>query len=748
MLQLSRRHDLLALVAISATLLASACKDGGKKEASRGSEGGGGGGGTAAGKGGGTGKAPATAPPRGPEHVVYSLVDNRLSAHLERNGGLLVAGGSNGFAKYVRFGNTETIKKKTWELRQREGDVYVARLTGTSGRVDVPLTAAMVQGDPVIRLRVHATDGGAISVRVNDGGDINGQVEAGWSTVEIPVPAGQLHEGENQLLFFVRKAGLTVDWIQVGGTAPGDHATRFYDGSTKSLVLPEGGAMAWYAFVPDKGLLTGDVPDAACKVAVHATAADGRSVDGTLTGLGSAVDLAELAGKAVRLELAAAGCPEASLAKAALVVPGERPAPQRGAPPKYVVMLIMDSLRADRVRPFQPDARPEVPTWDKLAESSAIFLQNYVQGNESRVSHASLWSSLYPVKHSMIGPKDKLDLKWTTVDEVAKSAGLFTAGASANGYVDPGRWGFGQKWDKFSNHIHEALGLKAEDILDKGWKFVGDKKEPWFLYMGFVDTHVSWRAKSPWIEKYDPGYTGRFAQTFSGQDAADAATGKSKLTEREKQHVRALYDSNVSYQDDILRQLIEKLEAAGIWDQTMLIVTADHGDEQWEDGRVGHGGSNRDMLVHVPLLIHYPPMVPAGKFTEGTEIIDVVPTIADALGVPTDPEWQGQSLIPLAEGVDGGYPRLSFNSMYETSHGGRIENWKVRIKGGASTAAYDLDADPDEMKDIWGTDDAAIGARAVLDPLWLLRAFNMEWKKAVWGNAANVTERFAADLGE
>ena len=325
---------------------------------------------------------------------------------------------------------------------------------------------------------------------------------------------------------------------------------------------------------------------------------------------------------------------------------------------------------------------------------------------------------------------------------------LFTAGASANGYVDPGRWGFGQKWDKFSNHIHEALGLKAEDILDKGWKFVGDKKEPWFLYMGFVDTHVSWRAKSPWIEKYDPGYTGRFAQTFSGQDAADAATGKSKLTEREKQHVRALYDSNVSYQDDILRQLIEKLEAAGIWDQTMLIVTADHGDEQWEDGRVGHGGSNRDMLVHVPLLIHYPPMVPAGKFSEGTEIIDIVPTIADALGVPTDPEWQGQSLIPLAEGVDGGYPRLSFNSMYETSHGGRIENWKVRIKGGASTAAYDLDADPDEMKDIWGTDDAAIGARAVLDPLWLLRAFNMEWKKAVWGNAANVTERFAADLGE
>ena len=65
----------------------------------------------------------------------------------------------------------------------------------------------------------------------------------------------------------------------------------------------------------------------------------------------------------------------------------------------------------------------------------------------------------------------------------------------------------------------------------------------------------------------------------------------------------------------------------------MLIVTADHGDEQWEDGRVGHGGSERETLLHVPLLIHYPPMFPAGKVTEGTEGIDIVPTIADALGV-------------------------------------------------------------------------------------------------------------------
>lgn len=694
-------------------------------------------------------KEPVKAPSRGPERAVYSLVDNRLAGHLLRGGGLVLAGGSAGFAKYTRFGNLEKIKQKTWELRQTEGDIKVARINGKSARVDVPVTADELQGNPVVRVRVHATKAQAFSVRVNGNKDVNAQLTEGWQTVELAPPAGQLKEGENELLFFAGAGGLAVEWIQVGGAAPKDGAARFYDTTSKELVLPDGGGMAWYVMVPERGRVTGDLADGACEVTVRATGEDGGGTDGKLTGLGSAVDLSSLAGKAVRLELTASGCPEARVARAALVVPGEEPKAQRGEPPKYVVLFVMDSLRADRVKPWNPDARPEAPVFEKLAETSAVFLQHYVQGNESRVSHASLWSSLYPIKHSMIGGSEKLDLKWTTVDEVAKSAGKFTAGATANGYVEPTRWGFGTAWDAWSNHIHDELGLRADDILEKGLKFVGGKQEPWFLYLGTVDTHVSWRAKQPWLDKYDPGYTGRFAEVFSGGDAGQVASGALKLTDREIQHVRAIYDSNVSYQDEVLGKLVAKLEEAGIWDKTLLIVTADHGDEQWEDnGRVGHGQSSRDMLVHVPLLVRYPPMVGAGKFTEGTELIDVVPTIADALGVQMDAEWQGQSVLPLSWGVGGGYPRMSMSSMYEDSHGARIGHWKVRINGGSALKVFDLAHDADEMKNLAGEGSAQIGARLVLDPLWLLRTYNLEWKKSQWGNAANVTARFAQDLGE
>jgi arylsulfatase A-like enzyme len=246
------------------------------------------------------------------------------------------------------------------------------------------------------------------------------------------------------------------------------------------------------------------------------------------------------------------------------------------------------------------------------------------------------------------------------------------------------------------------------------------------------------------MDKYDGGYKGRFQDAFG--DDGKGNTGKD-LSDKEKDHVRALYDSNVSYQDDLVGQLIEKLKTWGIYDQTMIIITADHGDEQWEDGRVGHGGSERETLLHVPLLIHYPPLFPAGKVTEGTEGIDIVPTLADALGVATDPEWQGASLIPLANGV-GGYPLMSFSSQYENSHAGRIGHWKLKLMGTGTPHLYNLAKDPDERDDLFGKASAEIGARLLLDPMWMRRNWNVEWKKAQWGNAADVSSRFASDLGE
>jgi arylsulfatase A-like enzyme len=689
-------------------------------------------------------RPPVKAAARGPEHAVYSLVDNRLSAHLARGGGLVVAAGSAGFAKYVRFANLLKGGKKPWALRQTEGEVNVARLTGKSGTVFVPLTAAQAASGKV-RLRAFAASDTTLSLRVNDNKDLNAHLAAGWSTAELAVPTGQLRDGENALQLYLKAPGVELAWLQVGGTPVGDDGgTAFYDPGQRALILPDGGQMTWYVAVPDKARLTGDLSDGSCTVGVLATADDGATVDGKLTGTGSAVDLSALAGKAARLELTGTGCPVTALSGAVLAVPGDAPVARRGDPPRYVVFIIMDSLRADRVRTFNPRARPETPNFDKLAGSSTLFTANYVQGNESQVSHASIWTSNYLAKHKAIEMADHLPDKWVTIDEVARKAGKFVAGASGNGYIRPAR-GFGSGWDKFSNHIEKGLGLKGGEIMDHGLSFVAPKKDqPWFLYLGLIDTHVTWRAKQPWLDRYDGGYKGRFPAEFGD----DGPTGFPKdLTEHERDHVRALYDSNVSYQDDLIGQLVEKLQGWGVWDKTLLIVTADHGDEQWEDGRVGHGGSVRETLIHVPLVVHYPPVFPAVRISEGTEGIDIVPTVADVLGVQADPEWQGMSLVGLANGT-GGYPLMSVSSQYENAHGGRIGHWKLKLIGTQTPKLYNLARDPEERTDLWGKPTAEIGARLLLDPMWILRSWNVEWKKSQWGNAAAVTSRFAADLGE
>jgi arylsulfatase A-like enzyme len=691
-------------------------------------------------------KAPVAAAARGAEHAVFSLLDNRLAAHRFCGNSLVVEAGSMGFVKYTRFGNTVRGAKKSWELGQSQGGVAVAKLTGKTASMYVPLTAKQI-GNPLLTIRTFSEQAQSITVKVNGGKDQNKELAAGWVTTEVK--AENLKEGENELILFMGKPGAAVAWVVVGGdpfngeNADSDAALApSFDG--KALSINNGCGMSWYTMVPDKSQLTADLVDGACSLHATATSEDGKVVDGTLAGTGAAVDLSELGGKAARIDVVASGCPETKISKATLVVAGEAAKPAaRAAAPKYVVLWVMDSLRADRVRPFNPKARPETPTFEKLAADSALFMQTYVQGNESRVSHASIWTSLYPIKHRSIEEKEILDLKWFSVEEVAKKANMKTFGVSANGYIRPKR-GFGDKWDQYVNHIEKSLGLKGADIVKQGLAWVETNKEPWFLYLGTIDTHVTWRPKSPWIEKYAPGYSGRFAKEY-GDDGASAAS-KGDMTDAEKNYVRALYDSNVSYQDDLLAQFIEKLKAAGVWEQTMLIVTADHGDEQWEAGKVGHGGSVRDMLVHVPLVVHYPPMIKPGLVAEGAESVDIVPTIADALGVEFNKDWQGRSLIPVAngDGIGAGYPMLSVSSQYENYHAGRLAHWKMTLGGPGAPKLYNLATDKNEMTDIYGDRKSQIGTRMMLDVMWQYRNWNLQWQKSTWGNAANVSSAFAA----
>ena len=375
-----------------------------------------------------------------------------------------------------------------------------------------------------------------------------------------------------------------------------------------------------------------------------------------------------------------------------------------------------------------------------------MFKVGYVQGNESRVSHASLFTAMYPAEHKFIAEKAKLNKDFVTLPEAIKPTGHTTVGFMGNGFIDA-FWGFGEGWDLLKNHIHDGGGLRAADLRQAAqtWLNVNIMK-PFFLYIGTIDAHVSWRAHEPWIAKYDPEpYVGPFVKACLDPQLDNIVAGKMKINDRDKKRIEALYDSDVSYNDQQFGELIKYLQSKGHLDDTMIVLLADHGDEMYEHGKIGHGQSLHEELVHIPFVISYPPLFPPGKeVDEGVELIDVMPTILDALDGKLPADAQGESLVPLAQGQGAGYPRPAIASQYELAHTMRLGRWKLWVGGSGEVKLIDAASDPLGRTEL--ENDHPYERRFVTDALSLWMAYQSKWHKTRWGVASNLKPAFAADL--
>ena len=456
-------------------------------------------------------------------------------------------------------------------------------------------------------------------------------------------------------------------------------------------------------------------------------------------------DLAPLADKVARLTLSAdgSGCSGATLRTAALTTSSDAPTVKRDVRPKNVVFWLTDDTRSDKFKIYNPKTRVETPVIDSFAKRATNFKVAYVQGNESRVSHASLWTSLYPLNHKFIAEKAKLDPKFVTMPEAVKPTGRYTAGLMGNGFIDA-FWGFADGWDLMKNCIHEECpGLTAGAFVTLAKQFLGQHgTKPYFMYLGTIDAHVSWRAHQPWVAKYDTEpYSGPFVKGCSDPQLDQIVAGKLKVDERDKTRVIALYDSDVSYNDQQFGELVKLLNA----EDTMIVFTADHGEELWDHGRIGHGQSLREELVHVPMLISYAPLFPPGKtVNEGVEIIDIMPTIVDAVGGKIPADAQGESLIALAQGEGAGYPRPAIASQYELAHTMRLGRWKLWVGGSGDTKLFDAASDAAEAHEL--TAERPLERRFVEDAMGVWMAYQGQWKKSRWGVASNHKPELARDL--
>jgi arylsulfatase A-like enzyme len=695
---------------------------------------------------------------------VFDLIDNRLLAHAYHGGGLHADAGTAAFARYARAGS----EKIGWQLQRRRAGARVA-LLHRRGSIAAPLGEAEAgRAAASISLAVHATRPGRLTIAVNGGGGGSADLARGWQLTTIDAPAGSLQAGENRVAFDAGRDSIAIAWIQIGGdplAAEPAHAgpPPFYSRDPRALLVGANQSLVYYLHLPEHAVLVADVTsdsgaEPACRVAVRAVS-HGAEVVGELGPGASRIDLDPLAGQVARLVLEARDCARARarLAAAHLAAPGSAPVKTGGPPPRHVILWIMDTLRADRIRPIQPGARPEVPALERLAAEGAVFRQAYVQGNESQTSHASMWTSLFPAAHGVRtagnGGTYRLAGRFDTVGQLARRAGLRTVAVTANGMITTGG-GYARGFTTFVNMMREKNPnrrngwVPGKRILDRTMAQMGDRwGEPFFLFVGTIDTHKPWVGHEPWLSRYDPDpYQGLFeTAAWPGDLGIRAGSMKCNKTPapRDLARIHAIYDSAVSYQDGVLGAMLDELDRRGISDQTMIIVTADHGEELWEVGRCGHGASLRESLVHVPLLVRYPPLIRPGTVVEeGVDALDILPTLADALGQPA-PRGQGGSLVALAQGIGRGYVRPSYASQYEYAHAMRVGSWKIWIDRKEVVRLYDLAADPDERSPVA---DRPIERRFMTDLFQLFLAHRKTWSKRRWGVVSNMSPAAADEL--
>nr|HEX4313104.1 sulfatase [Kofleriaceae bacterium] len=713
----------------------------------------------------GVAAAHVDAAPQRAEHTTFTLLDNRHAAHRRVSGDLVLDASDIGFARYTKL----SMPAPRWKLGQTV-DNQRAAVADRTAYLEIPLTVDQAASTRQLTASVHGDAGQLLEVDVNGkraSKQATVKLAAGWQTITIPIDDGRVFAGENRLALQTSGGNHNVafTWLRVGAAhddaAPDPRAAATFDAAGDALELEPNASLTWYVTIPDGAMLVADPLAAGCRVDVQARAGDDSFAGGFLGHDSTRVDLSPMSGKVVRLVLAARDCPRSRVVhpRITLIGPAAKPLPDAPAP-KYIVLWIMDALRADRIPLFTPGARAQTPNLDELAKTSTIFRQYYVQGNESQVSHSSIWTGLYPAVHNVRDNDNSQGGTWMLgkqFDLIAtklSEAGFFTTAVTGNGFVNEDA-GYGRGFKQYRNMMRETGVLNnliyGEKIVDAAIKqFDQHRSGPTYLFLGTIDNHSPWVARKPWIDIYSPpgSYHGPFQEYGTAFDLGLSATsmGCSKIPPpADVERLRAIYDSAISYDDAQVGRMIQQLKDWGIWDQTMMIVTADHGDELFEDGRCGHGGSLRDTLERVPFLIHDPARFPGGTIVdEGAESVDILPSIVEAVGAPPAKAVQGAALEPLAQGIGRGWARPSYASMYEQGHAMRIGRWKMRVMWANSPVVNDLVDDPGEMTDVAAAKPTE--RRMLTDNLGMFLALRKLWKKSVWGVTTSMTTEGAAAL--
>ncbi len=413
--------------------------------------------------------------------------------------------------------------------------------------------------------------------------------------------------------------------------------------------------------------------------------------------------------------------------------------------PKHAILITVDSLRPDHLGCLGYP-RQTSPNIDRLARAGALFSQAIANGVGTPASFPSIITSTYPL---MYGGYEYLSRSRLTIAEALKANGFATAAFHSSPFLSR-IYGYKRGFDFFYDSLEgspqgndslfsrmaatrvgkmvsknqrlsrflkrnynrlfgpEVPYVKAPDLNERIFSWLREHRErPFFLWIHYMDVHIPYLPPLKLVEEICHRKAGR-GEIVKTNELILKPTG---VSQEQLQSMIDLYDASIACLDSAVGDLIKELEFSKVLEDTLLIITSDHGEEFMEHGGLTHDPKLYDELLRVPLIIHAPDFINGGKSIDSqVSLLDLAPTIVEALGLKKVNKFLGDSLLSLIKGEEKRKKAVISEAsnrpneinidpaVRTTSY--RTEQWKYIYHASKQDELYNLIDDPDETRNL------------------------------------------------
>lgn len=381
-----------------------------------------------------------------------------------------------------------------------------------------------------------------------------------------------------------------------------------------------------------------------------------------------------------------------------------------------VLLISFDTCRADVFGSLTGETPSLTPRLDELARDSVVFENAFVQAPHTLPSHMSMFTSVYPDVHGVKPEQDPLPSDITTLTEILDEAGLHTMGWVTSEWLKPD-FGFGRGFDEYETVPHDlTYADRVNRAALQGLR--SSRKQPFFVFLHYYDLHSDFdhgSAKNKLPYYAPPASRDELGLDVDPEDFCDEEGNcntrylmamdrkRRELPESKIETIHALYRAAVPHLDAQMGAFFDELKDRGLYDDTLIIVTSDHGEEFREHGRFIHS-QPYDETIQVPLFIKFPESWRAGaRISEVVETVDILPTVLDYLELEAPEYVQGVSVMPWIrqEGERSKTTVASQDTINKSRYGLRTDALKFIMDVKTSRRElYDLETDPEELDNL------------------------------------------------